>query len=594
MATERWLVRSVLLSFLVTACLAQNRESTATENLRSSYDYIVVGAGSAGCVVAGRLSEDRGVSVLLVEAGGDDRGNPLLTIPALAALNIGSSVDWGYVTEPQPGIMGGLIGGRSYWPRGKVLGGTGSINGMQITRGSRHDFDRWARYVRDNSWDYNHVLPYFKKLEDMLVLELRNSVYHGRDGPIPVTHPDPQPIVPKLLEAGLAAGYTINPDYNGETMDGITRTQNNIKFGQRWSTSRAYIHPALNRTNLHVSLNSTVTKINIDWLRANGVVFTKNGKTYTIGARREVILSAGVIGSPQILMLSGIGPRKHLEDLKIRIKRDLPVGYNLQDHIAFDVGVKINESLTISRRKLSDPATIAQYTVNGTGPLATSMAEVFAFKSTTNTTDMPNLHLEFALILSNTSENTFGYTPDVLALMSKRNTAEYGFLCIASVIRTKSQGRITLRSTDPNAKPIIYANYFNVKSDLDTLVDGIRECEKIVNTSTMQAIGAELTDNTPSPHCSNFTFRSRQYMECLVKYRPVSNYHPVGTCKMGPRGDPTAVVDSQLRVRGVRGLRVVDASIMPDIVSGNPQTSVIMIAEKAADHIKTARWFNFK
>ncbi|XP_059159181.1 glucose dehydrogenase [FAD, quinone]-like [Physella acuta] len=586
MSAMSWIVLFIYsLATSPTAILGQGSEPALTESLQSIYDFIVVGAGSAGCVVAGRLSEDRGVTVLLVEAGGDDRGNPLLTTPALAALNIGSSVDWGYVTEPQPGIMGGLIGGRSYWPRGKVLGGTGSINGMQITRGSRHDFDRWARYVRDNSWDYNHVLPYFKKMEDMLVPELRNSEYHGQNGPIPIQHADPQPIVAKLLEAGQEVGYNLNEDYNGATMDGITRTQNNIKFGQRWSTARAYIHPALNRTNLHVSLNSTVTKVLIHDDTVSGVVFTKNGKTYTIQARREVILSAGVIGSSQILMLSGVGPRKQLEDLQINVVKDLPVGENLQDHVAFDVGVKIDQPLTISRGQLMDVTTLMQYVLNGTGPYATNMAEVFAFKSTTNAQNSPNLQLEFVVFLPKASEFAFGYSPEVLAQLSKRDETQYGMLCHATVIRPKCQGRITLRSKDPFDKPIIYAYYLCNKNDIDILIEGIRECEKIVNTSTMQAIGAELTDDTPVSQCSQFTFRSREYMECLVKLRPLSNYHPVGTCKMGPRGDPTAVVDTQLRVYGVSRLRVVDASVMPDIVSGNPNAAIIMIAEKASDLI---------
>ncbi|XP_059145449.1 glucose dehydrogenase [FAD, quinone]-like [Physella acuta] len=510
--------------------------------------------------------------------------------------------------------MKGFVNGRSYWPRGKVLGGTGSINGMQITRGSRHDFDRWARYVRDNSWDYNHVLPYFKKLEDMLVLELRNSDYHGKGGPVPVSITDPLPIVDRLLEAGRDTGYTVNPDYNGATQEGISRPQVNVKFGQRWSTSRAYIHPALNRTNLHVSLNSTVTKVQIDGDRTTGIIFIRNGKKTEVKARHEVILSAGTVGSPQILMLSGVGPKEHLEALKnvlgvdllpsmfttsvrsvlhkstsclqIQVRRDLPVGYNLQDHLFFEVGIKINQSLTLNRHYRTDPANIIKYVINGTGPLASPPYQALAFKSlSNNSSSPPELQLEFPVLLPGTSDGTLGYTPEVLAEMKKRDSAQYGLMCNPTLIRPKSRGRITLRSDDPFDKPIIYANYLSDKDDIDVLIQGIRECEKIVNTSTMQVIGAELTDDTPVSQCSRFTFRSREYMECLVKLRPCSDYHPVGTCKMGPRDDPTAVVDSQLRVHGVRGLRVVDASIMPDIVSGNLQASVIMIAEKVVDLI---------
>ncbi|GFO28420.1 glucose dehydrogenase [acceptor] [Plakobranchus ocellatus] len=293
------------------------REPPVATTINATYDFIVVGGGSAGSALAARLSENQDATVLLLEAGPSDWGNPMFEIPALGLHAYDTDLDWAYATEKQDGLFKGLKNERSGWPRGKVLGGSGSINAMMVVRGNRHDYDRWADYTGDQTWNYRHVLSYFKKMEDLQIKELRDSAYRGKDGPLTINWMNSGPLAQKLLEAGQDLGFS-NDDYNGKSMEGYFHIQNNVANQKRLSSSKAYLHPAMERPNLDVAVNSHVQKVVIVNKRAVGVEVIRNGRKLTVNARKEVILSAGAIGSPHILMLSGVGPKKHLEDMHVR------------------------------------------------------------------------------------------------------------------------------------------------------------------------------------------------------------------------------------------------------------------------------------
>ncbi len=491
------------------------------------YDYIIVGAGSAGCVLASRLTEDSETSVLLLEAGGDD-SQPEILDPTMALALAGTAVDWAYTTEEEPHLNNHKLS----WTRGKVLGGSSSINYMTYSRGNRYDFDHWQA-LGNQGWGYESVLPYFKKAETWT---LGASAYRGGEGPLEVWKlPALNPLTSAFIDAGQEIGWPRNDDYNGASQEGFGELQHNISRGQRVSTATAYLHPAMNRSNLTVLTEALATRVLFEGKRAVGVAYQKDGSEQQVQVKKEVILSGGTINSPQLLLLSGVGAAKQLQQFGIPVVSDLPgVGENLHDH----PGVCTYFS------------TKPSFTQFGGSPEGT------AFVKTQPELPEPDLQLFFMPLFFPPAVSGKGYT------------------IVAALANPQSRGRIVLRSNKPTEYPAIFANYFGQQQDMEKLVQGVKLIRSLSQTEAFAPFYEE--DFRPNSHV--------QSDEEIVEY--IRNafwimYHFVGTCKMGH--DELAVVDEQLRVHGTEGLRVVDASIMPTIVNTNTNASTIMIAEKIAD-----------
>ncbi|CAG5121967.1 unnamed protein product, partial [Candidula unifasciata] len=547
------------------------------------------GAGSTGCVLASRLSEDKDVSVLLLEAGGDDRGNDIIKTPGKSHLVMHTEFDWEYYTVPQKHGLKGYNERKAYWPRGRGLGGTSNLYSMVVIRGHRLDYDRWAAGGAEG-WSYDEVLPFFLKSEDMTDPELaKDTKYHSTGGPMKVSVPHTMPLTDILINAGLELGFQVT-DPNAEKMKGISHTQSNSYKGVRWSSSRGYLHPVLSRENLHVKINSHVTRILFEGKRAVGVEFIYNGRKERVRANKEIILSGGAVGSPQILMLSGIGPRKHLEELGIPVVADLPVGQNLQDHLFFEYSIGLDEVVSATKEIQESLWTWLKLKLFGTGVLSSShYVEVQVFDNTgeeSKKLDYPDLQIMFHQTPWRVEAlKNFGYSEETLKESSLRETHKDMFNCESSLLRPASVGYIKLKSKDPFDYPIIDPNYLHKQEDVDLIVRGINLCKKFMGTSYLKKLGGKPADR-PNRFCASHKYDTDEYWECMVRQKIHTIYHPSGTCKMGNASDPTAVVDPQLRVIGVQGLRVADTSIMPDIVSGNTHTPVVMIGEKAAYMIR--------
>ncbi|XP_050431850.1 glucose dehydrogenase [FAD, quinone]-like [Adelges cooleyi] len=581
-----------LLSFIEESNQWERNEPKNQKHVLREYDFIVVGAGSAGAVVASRLSEIGQWNVLLIEAG--EKATHVMDVPLFAPLLQATTVNWKYTSVPMNNSCLSFDERRCKFPRGKVMGGSSVLNFMIYNRGNRKDYDDWAAMGNDG-WGYDQVLKYFMKSENAK-LTRSDDGYHGKHGPLSVTEVLYRtPVAKAFVDAASQIGHPVL-DINGQKQIGVDYLQVTMDKGRRWSTNTAFLFPANKRRNLHVKKYSTVTRVLIDRVSktAVGVEFVTGRKKYRVYARKEVIVSAGAIGSPHLLLLSGIGPRAHLQAKGVPVVNDLPVGENMMDHITLNsLLILVNDTVTTRSDRLGeDPYIFYNYTVRHSGVLSLAGGtEALAFFDTDRPGD-PDGHTNLELLLLSGSatadESVYklcGLRTDVYDAVYRPIKSADSFNIFPMVMRPKSRGRIWLRDTDPWHQPLIDPNYFADETDLDVIVAGVRIVQRMLKTDAMRKLGARVFA-TPLPGCAHHPFDSDAYWKCSARHMSFSIYHLSGTCKMGPAGDPTAVVDPRLRVHGVKNLRVVDASIFPRVPAAHTNAPTIMVGEKAADMIK--------
>lgn len=529
----------------------------------AEFDYLVIGAGSAGCALAGRLSENAQLSVCVIEAGGRD-DSVLVKAPLglIVMVPFGLVNSWHYFTQPQAG----LGQRKGFQPRGKVLGGSSSINAQVYTRGNPRDYDAWAA-LGNVGWSYADLLPLFKRAENSHCF--KDSPYHGNEGPLHVSYlRSPSPLNESFRAACVEKGIPLNPDYNGERQYGISPTQATQFNGERWNAARAYLHSNAARTNLRIETGCHVQKILFEGKRAIGVELLQGGQKRVLKARKEVILSAGAFASPQLLMLSGIGPAAHLQEHGIAVLHDLPgVGQNLQDHVTSSLIYRTplwRETVGISLRGgMALIKACFEWRSRRTGWVTSCAAESNGFISTEDKPDYPDIQMAFI--------------PSIVDNHTRNLHLGHGYTLHTTLMRPKSRGTVRLRNADAHSPPLIDPQFFSHPDDMATSIKGARMGFEILEAPAMQHCKAK--------RMHDFDIYNDAEMERFLRQNCDTEYHPVGTCKMGPDSDALAVVDAHLRVRGLENLRVVDASIMPNLISGNTNAISMVIGEKAADAI---------
>lgn len=531
--------------------------------MNKEFDYIIVGAGSAGCVLANRLTNDPTHEVCLLESGPPDT-HPTIHVPMgiLFALR-SKTLNWWYRTVPQKNCAGRAM----LWPRGRTLGGSSAINAMCYTRGQPQDYDRWAS-LGCAGWSYKEIFPYFKKMENF---EPGENNYHGVGGPLNIaSYTYLNPLMTAFVKAGQQAGYPLVNDYNAASQEGVGYFYVTQKNGHRFTNADGYLHPVMHRKNLTVLTNAHVSKVLFEGKRAVGVRYLKGNKSFDLFAQKEVILAAGAIGTPQLLMLSGVGPKAEIEKHGISLVHELPgVGENLQDHLDIHITCldKTRTSLSFRLSYLwRFLVSVYEYIFHHRGELTSNYTQATGFTKSNPDLQTPDLQWHFAASM---------YTNSATEL--KPVFKYYGYTLMVCYLHPKSRGRITLCDANPLSKPLIDANYLDVESDLDALVIGFKKSREILSQAAFSSYC--LSEYEPGK-----TIQSEDAIKAYIRRRAETIYHPIGTCKMG--NDEYSVVDPEtLKIYGLHNIRIIDASIMPALVSGNTNAVVTMIAEKGADMI---------